>query len=151
MLEHDPANQNWVAVLADAQVRIGAIQQTLHPSDQPPALSRKGLSVLKELARKPQASPMILDLAVGALLKAEPDSLKDPQFALVCAEREVLVSQRKSVPRLLSLSQAYHAAGQMEKARTTADEALALLPALTPGSAKSRVRKLLEIEARATR
>ena len=150
MLQHDPSNDNWKAVQADAQVRIGAIRQILHPSAESQALSRKGLAVLKDLAAKDQASPMILDQAVGAFLRVEPASLRDPQFAVACAERGVARSHRQSVPRLLSLSQAYRAAGQGEKARATANEALALLPALKPGSMKPRLRKLLEIEARET-
>jgi tetratricopeptide (TPR) repeat protein len=148
MLQHDPANDNWKAVLADAQVRIGAIRQVLYPANGPQPLSKKGIATLKDLARREHASPMILDMTVGALLKVEPASLKDPQFAVACAERGAALSHRLSVPRLLSLAQAYHAAGQLEKARATANQALALLPPYAPGDIKPRLRKLLEVEAR---
>jgi hypothetical protein len=50
---------------------------------------------------------------------------------------------------LLLMAQAYHAAGQTEKARDTAREALALLPAPKPDERETRVRKLLDIETHA--
>ena len=38
------------------------------------------------------------------------------------------------------------ASGQLEKSRATANEGLALLPALPPGSVKPNIRKLLDNE-----
>jgi len=49
--------------------------------------------------------------------------------------------------KLLTLAQAYRAAGQIEKSRAVAREGLALLPPQQPGSVKPRIRKLLEILA----
>jgi hypothetical protein len=52
---------------------------------------------------------------------------------------------------LLTLSQAYRAAGQTKKSRATAEEGLALLPVLQPGGVKPRIRKLLEIQMHTAR
>jgi hypothetical protein len=90
---------------------------------------------------------MVLDQAANAFLTAEPVSLRNPQFAVSCAEREVAMSRGKIPSRLLTLARAYRASGQMEKSRAIVDEGLALLPALVPGSVKPNIRKLLENEA----
>jgi hypothetical protein len=77
----------------------------------------------------------------------QPESLRDPQLAVTWAERGVALSHRKTPSWLLSLAQAYRASSQIEKSRATANEALALLPPLQPGSVKPTIRKLLEIQA----
>ena len=146
--KQDPANDVWKAYLANLQVRIAVVRGTVHlpgPSDE---LSRRSLAALKELVEKGQASPMILDQAANAFLTAEPASLRNAQFAVSCAEREVAMSQRKMPFSLLTLAQAYRAAGQLEKGRATADEGLALLPNLPQGSVKPNIRKLLENETK---
>jgi hypothetical protein len=73
---------------------------------------------------------MTLDQAANAFLKAQPASLGDPQFAVSCAERAAALSHRKTPSVLLTLARAYRASGQIEKSRVTANEGLALLPAL---------------------
>jgi len=147
MLKQDPSNENWKALLADAQVRLGAIQSILHTPGESGALAKNGLAALKEMAKKDRASPMILDQAANAFLSVEPASLRDPGFAVSCAEREVALSHGKKPSLLLTLAQAYRASGQIEKSRAAAKEGLALLPALQPGNVKPHIRKLLEIEA----
>lgn len=103
---------------------------------------------MKELARKDTVSAAVLDHAANAFLKVEPASLKDPQFALTCAEREIALSHGKSPSMLLTLAQAYRATGQMEKSAAAAQEGLALLPAVRPGNVKPNIRKLIEIQDR---
>ena len=61
------------------------------------------------------------------------------------------MSHGKMPSSLLTLAQAYRAAGQIEKCRAAANEGLALLPPLQPGSVKPNIRKLLEIQAQARR
>jgi hypothetical protein len=90
---------------------------------------------------------MILDQAASDLVHVEPASLQDPAFAVRCAERSVELSHSQSPSRLLALAQAYRAARLQEKGRAVALEALALLPATSPGGSKSNLRKLLELEA----
>jgi hypothetical protein len=103
------------------------------------------------MASKNQTSPKTLDQAANAFLTVEPASLREPQFAVVCAESEVSLSHRQTPFMLLTLAQAYRAAGQIDKSRATAKEGLALLPTLQPGSVKPRLRKLLEIQAQTVR
>ena len=148
MLKQDPSNENWRTVQADAQVRLATVQSILHTSGDRQELAKAGIATLKDLAMKSQASPMTLNQAANALLKVEPAFLRDPEFAVLCAERSVALSRWQTPSLLLTLAQAYRAAGQIDKSRTAASEGLALLPPSQPGSVRPRLRKLLEIEAK---
>jgi hypothetical protein len=130
------------------QVRIGVIRAILQTPGASDELTRQGLAALKEVADKPQAAPMVLDQAANAFLTAEPALLRNPQMALSWAEREVAISHGMMPSRMLTLAQAYRASGQIEKALAAANEGLALLPPLQPGSVKPTLRKELEAEAR---
>ena len=147
LLKHDPANDVWIAYLANTEVRLGVARETLHIPGATAELSRKSLAALKELAGKDHVSPMILDQAANSFLTVEPASLRDPRFAVSCAEREVAMSRVKMPFRLLTLADAYRASGQKERSRATAKEGLALLPPVPPGGVKPNIRKLLENEA----
>jgi tetratricopeptide (TPR) repeat protein len=144
LLKQDPENNVWKAFLAKMRVRLGVIGTNLHTPGTSDETSRKALAVLKEMAEKDHVSPMVLDQAANAFLTAEPASLRDPSFAVSCAEREVDMSHHAMPSRLLTLAEAYRAASQIEKSRSTAREGLALLPAPKPGSPISNIRKLLE-------
>jgi eukaryotic-like serine/threonine-protein kinase len=148
MLKKDPANASWKALLASIEVRLATAQQSLHASADARALAARNLAALKELAVKAEAPPVVLEQAAAAFLRAEPGDLRDPALALAFAQRGVAQSHRKSASWLLLLSQAERAAGQPAQARAAANEGLALLPATQPDTPKSRIRKLLEIEAR---
>ena len=147
MLKKDPANENWKAVLADAQVRLAVVRSRLRTYRDSAALARAGIDTFKDLANKGQASPMILDQAARALTVVVPVSLREPVLAEACAERAVTLSHRRMPPMLLTLAQAYRAAGQIEKSRAVGKEGLALLPAPQRASAQSNLRKLLEAQA----
>jgi len=146
MLKRDPANGNWRAQQAYAQIKVGTMSQQLHEAGDGPALSRKGMATLKELAAKPDASVMVLDYAFDAALFVEPADLRDPAFAVACAEREVTLGHGQIPSGFLALARALHAAGQLEKAHEAAKEGLALLPPPHPGEVKGRIQKLLEAE-----
>jgi tetratricopeptide (TPR) repeat protein len=148
MARKDPANLNWKVILANSRVRLAAVQQSLHAASDAQGQTAKALAFLKDMAGKDTSSPFILAQADEAFLKVEPASLGDPAFAVQCAERGATLSHRKTPSWLLLLSQAYGANNQLDQSRATANEGLALLPPLRPGDPKSRVRKLLEIEAR---
>jgi tetratricopeptide (TPR) repeat protein len=151
MLKQDPSNENWRVLDADVQIRLATVQTILHTAGDSAAQAKAGVAALRDLAKKDQASPMTLDQAAEDLLKVEPTSLGDPQFAVSCAERAVALSRRQRPTMLLTLAQAYRATGQTEKSRATAREALALLPAPQPGSVKPNIRKLLEIQEKTAR
>jgi eukaryotic-like serine/threonine-protein kinase len=148
MLRLSPGDEDRQAELASSQARIAAIHQLVHEPGDSTQLSKSALALLRTAATKDQATPMVLDLVVSAFLQAEPPSLRDPQFALACAERGVTLTHRKTPAWLLSLAEAYRATGQIEKSRAAAIEGEALLPAWKSGTTKSRIRKLLEIEER---
>jgi tetratricopeptide (TPR) repeat protein len=145
-IKRDSLDEDLQLSRADALLRLGTIHSILHSVADSAAMAKKGIAGLKELARKEQASSLILDMAASDLLMVEPASLRDPRFAAACAERAVALNHRKTPSMLLTLAQAYRASGQTEKSRATASEALALLPAPQPGSAKPRIRKLLELQ-----
>ena len=151
MLKLDPSNESWKELSAYAQVRLATAQTILHSNGDAGTLAKTGIAVLRDYAKNGQASPLTLDRAANAFLIVEPAALRDPQFAVSCAERAVVLSHRQTPSMLLTLAQAYRAAGQTEKSRATAREGLALLPALQPGSVKPRIRKLLEIQAQTAR
>jgi tetratricopeptide (TPR) repeat protein len=150
MIKQDTSNEEYAAVLANAQVHLGTARSILRSSAEAAAMARVGVASLKSLAAKDQASPTTLDIAAGDLLIVEPASLREPKTALTLAGRAVALTHGKSPSMLLTLAQAYRATGQIEKSRATAREGLALLPALQPGSVKPRVRKLLEIQTAMT-
>ena len=144
MLKQDPSNESWKVNLASAQVHLGTIEQQLHMSGDAAALSKKGMTTLREIAASSQASPYILDQATSAAIMVEPIELRDPKFAVQTAERGVAISHRKTASWLLTLAQAYRADGQTAKSIATAQEGLKLLPTVKPGTPKPRMRKLLE-------
>ena len=146
MFKQDPSNESWKMLQANAQVRLATTQSILRIPGDSNALAKAGLAVMRNSAKKDQASPLTLEQAAENFLKVEPASLRDPQFAVSCAERAVALSHRKIPVKLLTLAQAYRASGQVGKSRATAREGLALLPATQPGSVKPRLRKLLEIQ-----
>jgi len=146
MFKQDPSNESWKMLQANAQVRLATTQSILRIPGDSNALAKAGLAVMRNSAKKDQASPLTLEQAAENFLKVEPASLRDPQFAVSCAERAVALSHRKVPVKLLTLAQAYRASGQVGKSRATAREGLALLPATQPGSVKPRLRKLLEIQ-----
>jgi tetratricopeptide (TPR) repeat protein len=141
----DPANQDGLESEADAEARLGTIRSILHLGAGSQASAKNGIANLKNYSRKEQASSAILDMTANNLLTVEPVSLRDPHFAVECAERAVALSHRQTPSLLLTLAQAYRANGETEKSRATAQEALRLLPAPQWGGVKPRIRKLLEV------
>lgn len=151
MLKTDPTNDSWKMVVAGAQVHLGTIRSELKEPGGSAALSGAGLAVFRRLASAHQVSPLYLDQAASAFLDVEPATLKDPAFAVACAEREVAISQRKRPNYLLTLARAYSANGQIEKSRATAAEALALLPASRTENSTPTMRMLFEMKAQKPR
>jgi serine/threonine protein kinase len=151
ILEHlvavHPENQGWAAELAHKKVIAGSLKQGLAPRGDGVDMAAKNLASLCRIALASDASIPILDNTTAALLTVRPARLRDPELALQFAERLVTQTHRRKPSFLLTLAQAYHAAGDLEKAQATAREGLALLPPLRPGAVKPRLRRLLEVEA----
>ena len=151
LLKQTPSNEDRKASLADVQVRLGTAETELQTSGDAGKLAATGLVTLTGLAAKHPDSVLMLDFAVAALLTVKPATLRDPKLAIVCAEREALLTKRKQPSALLSVAQAYRSAGLNKQARTAAHEGLALLPFVSASAPIPRTRKLLELEAEAKR
>ena len=151
LLKQTPSNEDRKASLADVQVRLGTAETELQTSGDAGKLAATGLVTLTGLAAKHPDSVLMLDFAVAALLTVQPATLRDPKLAIVCAEREALLTKRKQPSALLSVAQAYRSAGLNKQARTAAHEGLALLPFVSASAPIPRTRKLLELEAEAKR
>jgi hypothetical protein len=146
LLKKDPSNDEYRPVLAGAQIWLGTIRFILHASKDSPALIKAGLATMRELEKNDPDSPANLDTVANTFLIVEPASFRDPLFSVSCAERAVTLTHRKLPSMLLTLALAYRATSQVNKSRSAAQEGLAMLPAPQPGSAKPRLRKLLEIQ-----
>jgi tetratricopeptide (TPR) repeat protein len=151
ILKQDTSHQDWKAELAGVEVQIASVRSALHDSGDAAALSKAPLAVLRSFAVKDHASVRMIGLYIVALLSEKAAFLRDRQFAVSCAEREVALTHRKDAESLLWLAQVYRAIGQIDKSRSTAKEGLALLPPVRAGDAKPNMRKLLEIQARTDR
>ena len=148
MVKQDPSNPQWKGLQGNAQVRLGLDREALGQSAGNQALIGGGLAMLKQIAARPDAPSLMLDQAAKVLVRLAGTPFADPKFTVACTERGVAITRRKIPAWLLELAQAYRAAKQPEKARDAAKEGLALLPPLREGDRKSRVRRLLEMEAR---
>ena len=143
ILRIEPHNGNWESQLGMVLIDMGRQQRALQRPKESMELAQKGLAILKEVARRPDVQAyQLFDVATG-LLTAEPVELREPDLAVKYAERIVEASSRRNPEFLLTLAEAYRAAGQSAKARAAAQEGLSLLPPETPATVTSRVRKLL--------
>lgn len=156
MVKQDPSNPQWKGLQANAQVRLGLDREALGQTagneagndSENDTLIGGGLATLKELAGKPDAPSLMIDQAAKVFVRLAGTRFADPKFTVACAERGVAITHRKIPAWLLELAQAYRANDQPEQARAAAKEGLALLPPLKAGDPKSRVRRLLELEAK---
>lgn len=145
--KQDTSHEEWKAEQASAQAHIASIRIEQHDPEEAETLS-KALAVLKSFAIKDGASVRMLNLYVTALIGAGHILPQHQASAITCAEREVALTHRKDTEAILGLAQVYRATGQIEKSRATAREGLALLPSPKPGSTKTIMRTLLEIQSR---
>jgi tetratricopeptide (TPR) repeat protein len=143
----DPKNEGWVMNLAHYQVVSGTLRLGQSGGAGRAASVAPELAAMVAGASKADASLPTLDHATSALLTVLPGRLRKPEQAVQFAERMVTQTRRRKPAFILSLAQAYRSAGHAEKARATAREGLALLPAPKPGASKPRLRRLLEVEA----
>ena len=143
ILRIEPHNGNWGSQLGMVLVDMGRQQRALQRPKESIELAQKGLAILKEVASRPDVQAYQLFDAANGLITVEPVELREPDLAAKYAEHIVEVSSRHNPEFLLTLAQAYRAAGQPAKARAAAKEGLSLLPAETSVTVMSRVRKLL--------
>jgi tetratricopeptide (TPR) repeat protein len=146
LLQTQPENANSKSTLGLALVRISLQQKSLRQSEAARDTAARGASILKAVAKQPDAQGFDLDAVATGLSIVEPEQFRDPKLAVECAERIVELSHHQKPAFLLTLAHAYRVAGQHEKARTAAREGLNLLPAITASTVPSRIRKELQAE-----
>jgi hypothetical protein len=147
----DPGNPGWVSDLAHKKVVAGTLRQGQHSQGDGASMAASGIASLRAYALPDDSSIPTLDHATSALLIVLPAKLRNPELAIQFGERLVTMSHRRKPTFLLSLAQAYRAAGRLEEARAVAREGLGLLPPLRPGATRPRLRVLLEAELDASR
>ena len=146
VLRVEPHNGNWESKLGMVLIDMGRQQRALQSPKESMELAQKGLAILKEVARRPDVQAYQLFDAANGLITVEPVELREPDLAVKYAERIVEASSRHNPEFLLTLAEAYRAAGQFAKARAAAKEGLSLLPPETSVTVMSRVRKLLHTQ-----
>jgi len=146
VLRVEPHNGNWESKLGMVLIDIGRQQLARQRPKESMELARKGLAILKEVARRPDVQAYQLFDAANGLITVEPVELREPDLAVKYAERIVEASSRRNPEFLLTLAEAYRAAGQSAKARAAAKDGLSLLPPETSVTVVSRVRKLLHTQ-----
>jgi len=139
----EPNTANWESKLGVVLIDMGRQQRALRRPQGSVDLARKGIAILKVAAGRPNAQAYQLFDAANGLMTAEPADLREPALAVKYAERIVEMSSRRNPEFLLTLANAYRAAGRPAKARAAASEGIALLPPETSATVLSRVRKQL--------
>jgi predicted Zn-dependent protease len=146
LLQFEPDNLYLRSTLGLLFIRISRQELARHQTKGALDLATKGVAILKAVGKDQNAHGGDLDAVATGLTMVMPPSLRDSQLAVECAERMVEMSHHQKPGFLLTLARAYRAAGQPEKARATAKEGFALLPAATAATVPSRIRKQLQAE-----
>jgi tetratricopeptide (TPR) repeat protein/predicted Ser/Thr protein kinase len=144
-LRKDPSN---VQFQRDRYAAMGRLAELLEGNpvrrNEAYDLTRKSLAILRPIVAAPDASEYALHQYAWLLVRTPFPDLRDPKAAVVYAQRAV-DSSNGTEPALLDLlAQAYCAAGEPGKAVEVSRRALALLPAVDPGSPKTALRVELE-------
>jgi serine/threonine protein kinase len=146
LLRIEPDNVFLRSTLGLLLVRMSRQQQALHQTQGTLELAARGVAILKAVGKQPNVQGSELDAVSTGLTMVMPVQLREPQLAVEYAARMVDKSHREKPGFLLTLARACRAAGQPENARAAAKEGLALLPAATPATVPSRIRKQLQAE-----
>jgi len=145
LLQIKPDNDYWRSTLGLALARISVQQSALHQTQKALESAAKGVAILKAVGKQQNAPGFDLDAAATGLIIVMPTRFREPTLAVEFAERMVEKSHHQKPGFLLTLAQAYRAAGQPVKARAAAKEGLALLPTATT-TVPSRIRKQFQAE-----
>jgi eukaryotic-like serine/threonine-protein kinase len=148
----NPTNQRWIVYLAYSKIILGSVKdKTMPHGTDGIRLTTSGLAAIHQFASINDLTLEDLSYLTWAMLRVQPATLRNPKLAIQYTERLAALDHRTTPDYLLSLAQAYRQDGQIQHARTTATEGLALLPPAPPGGTVVRARKLLEMEARSQR
>ncbi len=144
----EPANRSWLATQAYQQVLLGDLEQTYLDAAAGSQRAAMGYAKLMSEATLPQANVDVLEMATLAGLSV-PNTLRNTQATVACAQRLVAGTHRQDPGHLLLLARALRADGRLAEGIAVAKEGLALLPETAAGS-RPRLNRLLSQEARSS-
>lgn len=151
LVKVNSSNRGWQANLDYEKTVLGGLMQSATSGKDGALYSSAAVASLMSIGSERDASTDVLDFATTAMLIVVPVRLRNPAWTVAQAERLVALTHGRKPPFLLTLAQAYRQSGQSEKAVMTADQGLALLPALSVGAKAPRLRTLLSDVADAHR
>ncbi len=125
------------------RVSMGGLAGVLHrqgKSEEARFYHTEMLVQLRHLVNSPDADSNALNSYAWFLLKCESTDLRDPEAALLAAQKAVEVSEPPNFGMLDTLALAYRMTGDIDKAIETQQAVVALLP-----SGESEMRTRLEI------
>lgn len=125
-------------LLGDSQWDLAQLLYETNRSDEAEKLFQQVIAFRKLVVARPSVEPRDFLKLADLLLVCPLDGLRDPEASLKLARLGVERTNRRSVLLLQVYSSALNANGRPEEARSTANEALSLLP---PGH--SRIRRSL--------
>jgi tetratricopeptide (TPR) repeat protein len=140
----DPNDLTLTAYLASEKALLGTAEQRIGSLGSGSEVAAAAVATLRQLALANDASSDVLYRATTVALTVLPVRLRNSQLAVQYAERLAASSHHTDPTSLMLLAQAYRADGQFEKAKTTANEGLALLAPQPPGTPSVRCKVLLE-------
>jgi tetratricopeptide (TPR) repeat protein len=143
LVKVDPSNRGWQANLAFEKAVLGGLMQSATSGKEGVLYSSAAVTSLMSIGSAQDASTDVLDFATTAMLVVVPVRLRNPAWTVAQAERLVTLTHGRKPTFLLTLAEAYKQNGQQENAVMTANQGLALLPALGGGAKAPRLWTLL--------
>jgi tetratricopeptide (TPR) repeat protein len=122
----DPANQSYRFSQAELQAEAANLQVEARRPEEALRLARAGLSTLKEIAARPQASPVELAVAARGLLESKVPAMTDSELGLSLAKRAAALDPKDSEIQEI-LGEAYWLNGDRPSAVAALEQALALI------------------------
>jgi non-specific serine/threonine protein kinase/serine/threonine-protein kinase len=142
----EPSNVTVRGRYAEILVATGRLLAAGGPVQEARRLTARGLSIARELASRPEATPDDLSQYALDFLTCEPPDLREPATALRYAEASVAKSGGTDSDNLDILAQAYFENGNVAEAIETENKALRLLAAPAANQPSPLRRRRLEAQ-----
>jgi len=113
--QRNPQNSRWEMVEVRDLLTLGKVETKLGHAAQASSANSKAVTEIEELARRKDATPEILVMAVNALLRLHLHP-QDPGLALGFAERAASAFPKPTPDQLLALASAQRATGHTKEA-----------------------------------
>ena len=132
LLAKNPGNPTYRFGQAELQSDSANLSAAAGHPEEALRLARAGIATLKEIASKPQASPVELAVAARALLETKVPAMADAKLGLDLAKRAAALDPKDSEVQEI-LGEAYWLTGDRPSAVQAIEQALSLIePAPTP-------------------